>query len=99
MSLNWLLQKSSGVIPILGARSVKHLEDNLGCLDFVLSPEQMQRLENVSQIDLGFPHNFIASDMVQQTLNGGASIQLGASMMPKKGLGVRGDGRGQGELS
>ncbi len=75
VSLNWLLCRQSGVLPILGARTLKHLEDNLGCLEFTLTPEQLQRLDNVSKIELGFPHDFISSEMVQQILNGGARIQ------------------------
>lgn len=60
--------------PILGARTLQQLEDNLGCLDFVLTPEQMQQLDAIGKIELGFPHDFIASDMVQQIVSGGTTI-------------------------
>jgi aryl-alcohol dehydrogenase-like predicted oxidoreductase len=74
VSLNWLLQKPGAISPILGVRTVKQLEDNLGCLDFVLSPKQRKDLDNVSPIDLGFPHSFIASDMVKDLISGGSKI-------------------------
>jgi aryl-alcohol dehydrogenase-like predicted oxidoreductase len=74
VALNWLLQKNSNIVPIIGARTLKQLEDNLGCLDFVLSPEQMDYLDNVSQIDLGFPHAFINSEMVKDLISGGTNI-------------------------
>jgi aryl-alcohol dehydrogenase-like predicted oxidoreductase len=74
VALNWLLQKNSSIVPIIGARTIKQLEDNLGCLDFVLSPEQMDYLDNVSQIDLGFPHAFINSEMVKDLISGGTNI-------------------------
>ncbi|MEN9565976.1 MAG: hypothetical protein RLZZ69_1172 [Cyanobacteriota bacterium] len=74
VALNWLLQKNSSIVPIIGARTIKQLEDNLGCLDFVLSPEQMDYLDNVSQIDLGFPHAFINSEMVKDLISGGTQI-------------------------
>jgi aryl-alcohol dehydrogenase-like predicted oxidoreductase len=74
VALNWLLQKSSNILPIIGARTIKQLEDNLSCLDFVLSSEQMDYLDSVSQIDLGFPHAFINSDMVKDLISGGTKI-------------------------
>jgi aryl-alcohol dehydrogenase-like predicted oxidoreductase len=74
VALNWLLQKDSSIVPIIGARTLKQLEDNLGCLDFLLSPEQMDYLDNVSQIDLGFPHAFINSEMVKDLISGGTKI-------------------------
>lgn len=75
VALNWLLQKPGTVIPIIGARTVKQLEDNLGCLDFTLASEQMGYLDLVSQIDLGFPHTFISSDMVKSLISGGTNIR------------------------
>lgn len=74
VALNWLLQKPGVVSIILGARTTNHIEDNLGCLDFVLSAKQMEQLDRLSQIDLGFPHAFIASDMVKELISGGTNI-------------------------
>ncbi len=74
VSLNWLLQKPSVTSIILGAKTVKQLEDNLGCLDFTLTPEQMEDLDKVSQIELGFPHDFINSEMVRNIVSGGTNI-------------------------
>jgi aryl-alcohol dehydrogenase-like predicted oxidoreductase len=74
VALNWLLQKNSNIVPIIGARTIKQLEDNLSCLDFVLSPEHMDYLDSVSQIDLGFPHAFINSEMVKDLISGGTNI-------------------------
>lgn len=61
VSINWVRQQQARalMVPILGARSVKQLEDNMGILDFTLTDEQLQRLDEVSQIKLGFPHNFL----------------------------------------
>ena len=49
-------------IPILGARKLAHLEDNLGALDVELSAEHLDRLGRASRVPLGFPHDFLASD-------------------------------------
>jgi diketogulonate reductase-like aldo/keto reductase len=53
------------MIPILGARTLEQLRDNLGCLEFELGEEHLKLLDEVSRIDLGFPHDFLASEMVQ----------------------------------
>ena len=48
VSLNWLLQQPGGTIPIVGARKLSHVEDNLQAVDFTLTPEQIDRLNEVS---------------------------------------------------
>ena len=70
VAINWVRQQPYLVIPILGARSRKQLIDNLGCLDFELMPEQLQRLSDASPIDLGFPHSFLESDHVRGLIFG-----------------------------
>lgn len=59
VALAWVREK--GVIPIVGATSVEQLTSNLGYLDVKLASEQLQRLDAVSRIDLGFPHDFLKS--------------------------------------
>jgi aryl-alcohol dehydrogenase-like predicted oxidoreductase len=60
VAINWIKQQPKAqMIPILGARSVKQLKDNLGVLDWKLTDEQWQRLDKVSAIDMGFPHGFL----------------------------------------
>jgi aryl-alcohol dehydrogenase-like predicted oxidoreductase len=58
VAINWV--RSKGVIPILGATKLSQIQDNLTCLDFQLSPEHIQKLDEVSKIQLGFPHDFLA---------------------------------------
>lgn len=60
VAINWTRQKSNRVIPILGAKSVEQLNDNLGALEFELTYEQMLRLDHVSNYPVAFPHNFLA---------------------------------------
>ncbi|MGF1480025.1 MAG: aldo/keto reductase [Cyanophyceae cyanobacterium] len=69
VALAWLL--AQGVIPIVGARKVHHVEDNLQCVDIELSAEQMQQLDEVSQVKLGFPHDFFTADMVRNFVYNG----------------------------
>ena len=70
VALNWLLRQ--GIIPIVGARKVSHINDNLDCINIELSNEQMSQLNEVSQIELGFPHDFFKAEMVRNFVYNGA---------------------------
>jgi aryl-alcohol dehydrogenase-like predicted oxidoreductase len=60
VAINWVRQQPKAqMIPILGARTAKQLKDNLGVLGWKLSDEQWKCLDEVSKIDLGFPHGFL----------------------------------------
>jgi aryl-alcohol dehydrogenase-like predicted oxidoreductase len=60
VAINWIRQQThkAQIIPIIGARTEAQLTDNLAALDWRLTQEQLDRLEQVSAIDMGFPYNF-----------------------------------------
>lgn len=72
VAIDWIRrQKDKGVvIPIIGARTLSQLQDNLVVLDFELSDEQLTRLDEVSGIQLGFPYDFLGHDDVRPALYG-----------------------------
>jgi aryl-alcohol dehydrogenase-like predicted oxidoreductase len=61
VAINWVRQQQQQalMIPILGSRTATQLADNLAVLEWELSAEQVERLNTVSKIDLGFPHGFL----------------------------------------
>lgn len=59
-AIAWIRQRPGVIVPILGARTLDQLQDNLGSLDVSLSPAQMKRLDDASAIELGFPHGFLS---------------------------------------
>lgn len=59
VALNWLLRQPGVTAPIVGARSLTHLEDNLGAAGWALEPEQVQRLEAAGRRELPYPYDFI----------------------------------------
>lgn len=71
VALNWVRQQSGIIIPLLGARKLSQIKNNLDCLDFELTAEHMQKLNDVSQIELGFPHDFLATDETKDVVYGG----------------------------
>ena len=61
LALNWLRNNKEydNLIPIIGAKNTQQLKDNLKILDFDLSDDIMQKLNEISKIELGFPNDFL----------------------------------------
>jgi len=55
VSLRWLLQKPGVTAPIIGARSVQQLHDNMGAVGWSLTNEQMKELDDVSYVAPPYP--------------------------------------------
>jgi len=71
VAINWTRHRDQVMIPIIGASKESQLVDSLGCLDFRLPEEALQKLHEVSKIELGFPHEFLKSDGVKEEAFGG----------------------------
>lgn len=73
VAINWIRQQQQRalIVPVLGARTAEQMRDNLGCLEFELSTDHLRRLDSVSRMEFGFPHDFLASDMARNLLFGG----------------------------
>lgn len=77
VALNWIRQRQKDkavMIPIVGARTEVQVKDNLGCLDFELTRDQLKRLDEKSKIQLGFPHDFMSE--AARTLTYGNTFSL-----------------------
>jgi aryl-alcohol dehydrogenase-like predicted oxidoreductase len=78
VALAWLRYRPVPVIPIIGARKLSQLHDNLKSLEINLSPDQLSRLDAVSAIPLGFPHDFFANEMVRTFAYAGLADRIKA---------------------
>ncbi len=81
VALNWIRQQQditpnqkNRIIPIIGARKESQIIDNLTSLEFDLSNENLKRLNKISKIELGFPHDFLNSKMIFDIIYDGAKI-------------------------
>ncbi|KAG0239082.1 hypothetical protein BGW41_007925 [Actinomortierella wolfii] len=62
VAVNWTMQKPGITSPLIGARTLEQLEDNLGALEFTLTQDQMARLDEVSNPKTWpFPHDVVRS--------------------------------------
>src|ERR1700720_4001079 len=59
VALAWLRYRPEPVIPIIGARKLSQLQDNLASFNLALSADQVKALDEASQIDPGFPYHFL----------------------------------------
>ena len=71
VALAWLRYRDIPVIPIVGARRVAQLQDNLASLELELTREQISVLDKASAIEMGFPHDFYENEMVKTIMYGG----------------------------
>jgi len=77
LAINWTRQhKNQSIIPIVGATKTAQLEDVLGCLNFEIPGDAMNELNEVSKIDLPFPHKFFSEAGVLDVLYGGVRDKM-----------------------
>jgi len=76
VAITWARQQDGVVIPLIGARNLPQLADNLGALEVRLSDDQLATLDEVSRVDLGFPHNFVTDPNILDIVSGGSWERL-----------------------
>ncbi|MEU8709109.1 aldo/keto reductase [Streptomyces sp. NPDC048565] len=70
VALAWLRGRPGNIVPIIGASTQSQLADNLGCLEVELDAGAVERLDRVSAVPLGFPHDFLREPTVTETVYG-----------------------------
>lgn len=71
-ALTWIREQPGVQSTIIGARTVEQLEANLASLDVRLDKTQLNRLNEVSEPDLNFPHGFL--QRVAMATQGGTTV-------------------------
>jgi aryl-alcohol dehydrogenase-like predicted oxidoreductase len=57
VALNWVIHRPGVTAPITGARTMRHLEDNLGAAGWQLSPEHMAKLTAAGDTQGPYPYD------------------------------------------
>ncbi|GIE95509.1 aldo/keto reductase [Paractinoplanes rishiriensis] len=60
VALRWLMQRPGVTAPIVGARRVEQLDDNLGASGWTLDDKQMDRLTAAGDQALPYPYGYLA---------------------------------------
>ena len=58
VALNWIL--SQNVFPILGAKKLEQIKDNMGAVGWTLSDEELREIDEVSRPEERYPYRFIS---------------------------------------
>lgn len=66
VALAYVLAKEPYVFPLVGCRTVRHLEGNIEALSVKLSDADIREIEESSPLDLGFPLNFLYGPQIPQ---------------------------------
>ncbi|MNS13194.1 Aldo/keto reductase family protein [compost metagenome] len=78
VAIAWLREKAkrstTALIPILGSRTREQLDATLGALNVQLSAEQLVRLDGVSDVAKGVPHESISGSFSR--FSGGETLDL-----------------------
>jgi aryl-alcohol dehydrogenase-like predicted oxidoreductase len=59
VAINWLLRRPGVTAPIIGARTMDQLKENLGAAGWYLDETQMARLNAASEVQPPYPYGFI----------------------------------------
>lgn len=76
LAIRWTMQKDLVSIPLVGARTNDQMVDNLKTLNVELPEPVMTELNELSAIDLGFPHSFLNKKEVKNVIYGGTYNQI-----------------------
>ena len=71
VALNWVMQQAKACIPIVGATSPAQVLQNLKSTQIKLEPTHISQLNELSKIELGFPHDFLQQEGVKAVLYSG----------------------------
>jgi len=72
VAINWVRQQQdkAQIIPIIGARTLDQIKDNLGVLEFELSADQLLEIGDLSDFQPGFPWSFLHEEYVLKLIHG-----------------------------
>lgn len=76
VAVAWVAAQDYLCIPLVGARKVEQIKDTLGGTGVKLDKVHLARLDEVSRIDLGFPHDFLGSDGVRDIIHSKARDRI-----------------------
>jgi aryl-alcohol dehydrogenase-like predicted oxidoreductase len=70
VALAWLRRQPGVIVPIIAARKLDQIVDNLKSVEVTLSDDHLARLHNVSAVARSFPHDFLAREEIRRVVHG-----------------------------
>ncbi len=79
----WVSAQGYRFIPIVGARKLSQIQDTLGAATVELGADQLAKLDEVSKISLGFPHDFLAAPGILDVVYGEIRTRIDGPPRPR----------------
>ena len=76
VALAWLHQRPVPVIPIIGARKLPQLQDNLASFELSLAADLLKTLDEASRMELGFPEELFTRELARGLRFGGMADRI-----------------------
>jgi aryl-alcohol dehydrogenase-like predicted oxidoreductase len=76
VALAWIRHQPGQLLPILGATTPEQLRDMLASVDISLDDPHLARLDEVSAVERGFPHEFLADETIERLVFGGTRDRI-----------------------
>ena len=76
VALKWIMQQHNNSIPLVGATKPHQMEENIECLNVILTEDHILKLNEISAIELGFPHDFLSAPTTREIIYGGFDGQI-----------------------
>ncbi|KAI2462753.1 NADP-dependent oxidoreductase domain-containing protein [Annulohypoxylon bovei var. microspora] len=73
VALAYVRSKAPYVFPLVGARTLGHIQGSVGGLDASLTDEEMEEIDSAYPFDHGFPHTFLSGTLFSGEPARGAS--------------------------
>lgn len=74
VAINWVARRPGVVSTLIGASTVRQVDDNLAALDFALAPEHLARLDELSRPRLYQPYTIFDPELRRFVLGGGFEV-------------------------
>ena len=85
VAINWVRNRPGVIIPMIGARNLQQLEDNLGALDFEIPADSLAGLDEATRVDLGFPLSFLGQEHIRKIVYGDSPDTIEHHRRPRSG--------------
>jgi aryl-alcohol dehydrogenase-like predicted oxidoreductase len=76
VAMKWIMQNHPKMVPIVGARKTEQIIDSLHSLEIEIPSKQMEKLEEASKVELGFPHEFYSKEPIKDIIYGGTQNDI-----------------------
>jgi aryl-alcohol dehydrogenase-like predicted oxidoreductase len=70
VAVAWIASRGYRYIPIVGARKPEQILDVMKAADLKLPAEAVRELDTLTAVELGFPHDFLASEHLKDMVRG-----------------------------